>query len=410
MFDEQLNALSGIDFENLCATLISGMGFQVELTKASGDGGIDIIANSSTPLYKGKYIIQCKRYTGTVGEPILRDLYGVVMSERANKGILMTTGTFTRSAVAFAEGKPLELIDISGIQSLIAQTGYQISKGVPTVDLDGVKDILEKGLSYFSFCDLQEDLEHDSSDQTIRGKLGLLLFREATDNMCFPDYTVEERQTLLNTALYYMEPLKRQGISQLKGNATKLQTFVCLWCCAQSAFLLGKQEEAEKYYQVIFGWNELLDSASKNNGLTDCLYSLLVDMISFYTLTEKIGHVSYLTQHPAYKKILQKKKASLLSDIETTIVPQKAEYWSHLLLDLENITVSPCFHLLEINEEKLFGEDILFDQATKTYRTGAITNLLTPTLYKVEHLNREINIVSASGELLMPIIMIKGQA
>lgn len=120
--------------------------------------------------------------------------------------------------------------------------------------------------------------------------------------------------------------------------------------------------------------------------------------------------MSYLTQHPAYKNILQKKKASLLSDIETTIVPQKAEYWSHLLLDLENITISPCFHLLEINEEKLFGEDILFDQATKTYRTGAITNLLTPTLCKVEHLNREINIVSASGELLMPIIMIKGQA
>ena len=128
-------------------------------------------------------------------------------------------------------------------------------------------------------------------------------------------------------------------------------------------------------------------------------------MISFYTLTGKIGHVSYLTQHPAYKKVLQKKKASLLSDIETTIVPQKAEYWSHLLLELENITTSPCFHLLEINEEKMFGEDILFDQATKTYRTEAITNLFTPTLCKVEHLNGEINIVATSGELLMPIIL-----
>ena len=46
-----------------------------------------------------------------VGEPVLRDLYGTVMSERAAKGILITTSRFTARAKKFAEDKPLELID-----------------------------------------------------------------------------------------------------------------------------------------------------------------------------------------------------------------------------------------------------------------------------------------------------------
>ena len=46
-----------------------------------------------------------------VGEPVLRDLYGTVMSERAAKGILITTSRFTARAKKFAEDKPLELIN-----------------------------------------------------------------------------------------------------------------------------------------------------------------------------------------------------------------------------------------------------------------------------------------------------------
>lgn len=102
------------------------MGFETETTKASGDGGIDLIAYNRQPLLSGKYIIQCKRYTGSVGEPIIRDLYGVVMSEWANKGILMTTGTFTKSAKNFADGKPIELIDGVAMQNLFSQYGISV--------------------------------------------------------------------------------------------------------------------------------------------------------------------------------------------------------------------------------------------------------------------------------------------
>ena len=104
-----INSLSGIEFENICKNLIENMGFSVETTKASGDGGIDLIAYNHEPVLSGKYIIQCKRYSGSVGEPIIRDLYGVITSERANKGILMTTGYFpipaARAAYYFQTGR-----------------------------------------------------------------------------------------------------------------------------------------------------------------------------------------------------------------------------------------------------------------------------------------------------------------
>lgn len=98
---------------------LQSMGLRAATTKTSGDGGIDIVAYSESPIFSGKYIVQCKDWVGSVGESVIRDLYGVVMSESANKGILITTGTITRSARKFAEGKPLELIDGQELNKLL---------------------------------------------------------------------------------------------------------------------------------------------------------------------------------------------------------------------------------------------------------------------------------------------------
>lgn len=121
---EDINSLSGVEFEMVCKRLLENMGFSVETTKASGDGGIDLVAYNFQPLLSGKYIIQCKRYTGSVGEPVIRDLYGVVTSERANKGILMTSGVFTKQAQIFADGKPIELIDGVKLRELLQDYYY----------------------------------------------------------------------------------------------------------------------------------------------------------------------------------------------------------------------------------------------------------------------------------------------
>lgn len=141
-----INSLSGIEFENVCQQLIEKMGFSVETTKASGDGGIDLIAYNHEPVLSGKYIIQCKRYSGSVGEPIIRDLYGVITSERANKGILMTTGHFTKSAISFAEGKQIELIDGAKLNGLLIKYGMPTNtfSAISNEDILGIEQEIDK--------------------------------------------------------------------------------------------------------------------------------------------------------------------------------------------------------------------------------------------------------------------------
>ena len=111
--------MDGYEFEGFIAELLRKIGFVVEETPLSGDSGVDLIAYSEEPLYKGKYLIQCKRWEGNVGEPAVRDLYGVVLSNNANKGIIITNSFFTSQAIKFADGKNVELIDGNVLNDLI---------------------------------------------------------------------------------------------------------------------------------------------------------------------------------------------------------------------------------------------------------------------------------------------------
>jgi len=121
--DDYMSNLSGHDFEALIEQLIKKMGFIVEERKLTADGGVDILAKTYEPLLEGTYVIQCKRYTQKVGESIVRDLYGVVHSKNANKGILITNSTFTKAAIEFAQNKQLELIDGDKLRSLLRKHG-----------------------------------------------------------------------------------------------------------------------------------------------------------------------------------------------------------------------------------------------------------------------------------------------
>jgi restriction system protein len=67
----------------------------------------------------GKVVIQAKRYRHTVGVSAVRDLYGTMMSEGANKGILVTTSGYGPDAFDFAKDKPIELIDGGGLLYLL---------------------------------------------------------------------------------------------------------------------------------------------------------------------------------------------------------------------------------------------------------------------------------------------------
>jgi hypothetical protein len=116
-----LQGLTGPEFENRVRMLLESLGLRVEVTKGSWDGGIDCVAYDERPIAGGKIIVQAKRYTGTVDASAVRDLFGTMHSERAAKGVLITTGKFGPTSWQFAEGKPIELIDGNRLMQLYQQ-------------------------------------------------------------------------------------------------------------------------------------------------------------------------------------------------------------------------------------------------------------------------------------------------
>ncbi len=110
-----LLALPPAGFERLAQRLLRESGFtQVVVTGQTGDGGIDGYGTLQiNPLVSFKVLFQCKRYSKSVSPSHVRDFRGA-MSGRADKGIVITTGTFTAEArrEATRDGAPpIELID-----------------------------------------------------------------------------------------------------------------------------------------------------------------------------------------------------------------------------------------------------------------------------------------------------------
>lgn len=114
-----LMELTPFGFENLVSNLFHSMGLETRLTRASRDGGVDVVAFDTRPVVGGKVVIQAKRYSNTVGVSAVRDLYGTMMNEGANKGILVTTSSYGPDAYDFAADKPIELIDGGGLLYLL---------------------------------------------------------------------------------------------------------------------------------------------------------------------------------------------------------------------------------------------------------------------------------------------------
>jgi restriction system protein len=117
--------LNPYEFENLVANLFGQMGLESKLTRSSRDGGVDCVAYDPRPVLGGKVVIQAKRYRHTVGVSAVRDLFGTMMNEGANKGILVTTSGYGPDAFDFAKEKPIELIDGGGLLFLLQEIGVQ---------------------------------------------------------------------------------------------------------------------------------------------------------------------------------------------------------------------------------------------------------------------------------------------
>lgn len=127
------------DFEHFVRQIFewefADKGGEVNVTQSSRDGGVDAIVSDPDPIRGGKIIIQAKRYTNTVPVSAVRDLYGTIINEGANKGILITTSDYGPDSYKFAQGKPITLLNGGHLLFLLEKHGKKAR-----IDLQEAKD------------------------------------------------------------------------------------------------------------------------------------------------------------------------------------------------------------------------------------------------------------------------------
>ena len=138
-----LAAIDWEEFEHLVREIFdlefNVNGGEVKVTQSSRDGGVDAIAFDPDPIRGGKIVIQAKRYTNTVGVSAVRDLYGTIINEGANKGILITTSDYGSDSYKFAIGKPITLLNGGHLLYLLQKHGRKAR-----IDIEEAKRMNQK--------------------------------------------------------------------------------------------------------------------------------------------------------------------------------------------------------------------------------------------------------------------------
>lgn len=117
--------LNPFEFEHLVSNLFNKLGLESKTTRTNKDGGVDAVAFDNRPIVGGKVVIQAKRWKHVVGVGAVRDLYGTMINEGANKGILVTTSHYGTDTYMFCKNKPIELIDGRELLYHLASVGVK---------------------------------------------------------------------------------------------------------------------------------------------------------------------------------------------------------------------------------------------------------------------------------------------
>ena len=134
-------------FEQLVLDVLRAMGYggsgdgAVERLGRSGDEGVDGVIRED-PLGLDLIYVQAKRWQGAVGRPEVQRFFGALHGQRATKGVMITTSSFSREAVAYAEGVTPRVILVDGreLAQLMIEHGVGVAVArtykVMRLDLD----------------------------------------------------------------------------------------------------------------------------------------------------------------------------------------------------------------------------------------------------------------------------------
>ena len=123
---EYLKTMDPMAFETLVCDLLRKIGYDVTETPFVGDSGYDGYLRRDGHLY----ILQCKRTKGSIGEPIIHNLFGSITALGAAGGIIVTTGSVSEKEKKLAADKPLEIIEMKQLIELIKKY-YEENDVVP---------------------------------------------------------------------------------------------------------------------------------------------------------------------------------------------------------------------------------------------------------------------------------------
>lgn len=149
---EVLKSITPKGFENICKELLREHGFEnVVVTGGAHDGGIDGYGTLElNPFVSFKVLFQCKRYKGSVSRAQVGDFRNAMIG-RADKGIILTTGSFTNEAIKEAnrEGAPqIELVDGEKLVDMFERVELGVKpKTVYEVDMNYFSSYIENNNS-----------------------------------------------------------------------------------------------------------------------------------------------------------------------------------------------------------------------------------------------------------------------
>ena len=149
---ERLLSMDPFAFEHLVKRLLEEMDYQdVEVTKQSGDGGVDVIAEIELGITSVREVVQAKRHRRTVQRKDLDALRGSLHRFRAVRGTIITTSRFaagTKAAAVEPGVAPITLVDGNKLLDLLIEHGIGVRKQpieVIEVDAEAFDDLLPTG-------------------------------------------------------------------------------------------------------------------------------------------------------------------------------------------------------------------------------------------------------------------------
>ena len=120
----QIDLLDGFGFQNFVGEIFKLRGYSITEMAFTGDEGKDIVIEKD----RERIIIECKHHKSSIGRPVIQKLHSAIITNRATKGMVITSGSFSKQAIDYVHDKnlPIELIDLQKLRKIASEVNIRI--------------------------------------------------------------------------------------------------------------------------------------------------------------------------------------------------------------------------------------------------------------------------------------------